>query len=81
MMNSAIYNDLLLAMTNDMSFGLVEKANSIGYPKGGASTTWGILMQCFESQTNASKSVINMIVNSSRLKKINQDPGFSSLNL
>ena len=42
-------------MTNDVSFGLVDKANSIGYPKGGARTTYEILMQCFESQTNASR--------------------------
>ena len=54
-MKSSAHNDLLLVMTNDMSFGLVDKANGIGYPKGGTRTTCGILMQCFESQTNASR--------------------------
>ena len=34
--NSAAYNDLLLAMTDDVSFGLVDEASSTDYPEGDA---------------------------------------------
>ena len=34
--NSMAYNDLMLAMTEDVSFGLVDEAVSYTYPKGDA---------------------------------------------
>ena len=50
--NSAAYNDLLLTMTDDASFGLVDEASSTDYPEGDARVAWSKLMQRFESQTN-----------------------------
>ena len=32
--NSAAYNDLLLAMTDDVNFGLVDESGSTDYPEG-----------------------------------------------
>ena len=39
--NSLAYNDLLLAMTEDVSFGLVDEATSRTYPEGDATTALG----------------------------------------
>ncbi len=55
-MYSLAYSDLLLAMTNDVSFGLVDEARSTAYRDGDARTAWSKLMQQFESQTNATMS-------------------------
>ena len=53
--NSMAYNDLMLAMTEDVSFGLVDEAVSSTYPEGDVRSAWGRLMQRYESQTNASR--------------------------
>ena len=47
--NSMAYNDLMLAMTADVSFGLVDDAVSSTYPEGDARSAWGRLMQRYES--------------------------------
>ena len=73
-MNSLAYNDLLLSMTNDVSFGLVDESSSVVYPEGDAHMAWGKLMQRYESQTNASRVKLMGQFSSSRLKKNNQDP-------
>ena len=52
--NSMTYNDLMLAMTEDVNFGLVDEAVSSIYPEGDARSAWGRLMQRYESQSNAS---------------------------
>ena len=72
--NSMAYNDLLLAMTDDVSFGLVDEATSANYPEGDARIAWGKLMQRYESQTNASRVKMMGQFTSSRLKKNHQDP-------
>ena len=46
-LNSQAYNDLLLAMTDDVSFGLVDEATSTTYCEGDARMAWGKLMQRF----------------------------------
>ena len=43
-MNSLAYNDLLLAITDDVSFGLVDEASSSTFPEGDVRTAWGKLM-------------------------------------
>ena len=53
--NSMAYNDLMLVMTKDVSFGLVDEAVSSTYPEGDARSAWGRLTQRYESQTNASR--------------------------
>ena len=73
-MNSLAYNDLLLAMTEDVSFGLVDEATSTTYPEGDARTAWGKLMQRYESQTNASRVKLMGQFTSSKLRKNTQDP-------
>ena len=73
-MNSLAYNDLLLAMTEDVSFGLVDEATSSTYPEGDARTAWGKLMQRYESQTNASRVKLMGQFTSSKLRKNSQDP-------
>ena len=73
-MNSLAYNDLLLSMTDDVSFGLVDESSSVVYPEGDAHMAWGKLMQRYESQTNASRVKLMGQFSSSRLKKNNQDP-------
>ena len=73
-MNSLAYNDLLLYMTDDVSFALVDESSSVLYPEGDAHMAWGKPMQCFESQTNASRVKLMGQFSSSRLKKNNQDP-------
>ena len=72
--NSLAYNDLLLAMTEDVSFGLVDEATSTTYPEGDAWIAWGKLMQRYESQTNASRVKLMGQFTSSKLKKNTQDP-------
>lgn len=46
---------LLLSMTDDVGFGLVDEASSNTYPEGGAWTAWCEPMQRFENQTNISR--------------------------
>ena len=73
-MNSHEYNDLLLAMTENVSFGLVDEASSTPFPEGDARTAWGKLMQRFESQSNASRVKLMGQFSSSKLKRNSQDP-------
>ena len=42
--NHVAYKDLLLAMTDDASFGLVDKANSTDFLEGNTRLSWGKLM-------------------------------------
>ena len=73
-MNSMAYNDLLLSMTEDVSFGLVDESASTTYPEGDARTAWGKLMQRYESQSNASRVKLMGQFSGSRLKKNKDDP-------
>ena len=45
-MNGLAYNNLMLAMTEDVSFGLMDEAASTTYPEG-ETRTWEKLMQQF----------------------------------
>ena len=71
--NSAAYNDLLLAMADDVSFGLVDEASSTDYLEGDARVAWSKLMQRFESQTNASRVKLMGQFSSSKLKTQEQE--------
>ncbi len=69
-LNTLAYNDLLLSMTDDVSFGLVDEARSTIYCDGDARTAWSKLMQQFESQTNATRvNLMGQFTSSSRFKK------------
>ena len=72
--NSLAYNNLMLTITEDVSFGLIDEATSTTYPGGDARSAWGKLMQLFESQMNASRLKLMGQFTSSRLKKNHQDP-------
>ena len=71
--NTSAYNDLLLAMTDNASFCLVDKANSTDYPEEYTRVAWGKLMQRFESLTNASMVKLMGKFSCSILKKKTQD--------
>ena len=45
-MNILYNNNVILAMTEDMSFGLVTKLVWTSHCEGGARTAWGKLLQC-----------------------------------
>ena len=49
------YNNLLLAMTEGISFGLIDESTSATCPDGDASKAWKNLMVRYESQTSKSK--------------------------
>ena len=68
------YNNLLLAMTEGISFGLVDELTSGSCPEGDAFKAWKKLMARYESQTSASKVKIMGQLLTSRLTKRNKDP-------
>ena len=68
------YNDLLLAMNESISFGLVDESKSSVCPDGDAAKAWKKLMKRFESQTSASKVKIMGQLHASRLTKKTKDP-------
>ena len=72
-MNSLAYNDLLLAMTEDVIFGLVDKTTSSTCPKDDTRTAWGKLMPRYKSQTNASRVKLMGQFTSSKLRRSTQD--------
>ena len=43
-LNTLVYNDMLLALTDDVSFGLVDEVRSTTYRDGDARTAWSKLM-------------------------------------
>lgn len=72
--NITAYNDMLLAMLNDVSFGLVDESTTNLSPDGNASLVWSKLQQKFESQTSASRvKLMNQFTNN-KLKKLLKDP-------
>ena len=72
--NIAAYNDMLLAMSDDVSFGLVDESTTSVCPDGDAFLAWSKLQQKFESQTSASRvKLMNQFTNN-RLKKLWKDP-------
>ena len=68
------YNDLLLAMTEGISFGLVDESTSSLCPDGDAAKAWKKLKARYESQTSASKVKIMGQLHASRLTKKSKDP-------
>ena len=72
--NTAAYNDMLLAMSDDVSFRLVDESTTDECPDGDASLAWTKLQQKFESQTSASRvKLMNQFTNN-KLKKLSKDP-------
>ena len=53
--NTAAYNNMLLAMSDNVSFGLVDKSMTEECPDGNAFLAWTKLQQKFESQTSATR--------------------------
>ena len=68
------YNDLLLSMSESISFGLVDESTSATCPDGDAAKAWKKLKSRYESQTSASKVKIMGQLHASRLTKRNKDP-------
>ena len=72
--NTAAYNDMLLAMSDYVSFGLVNESTTDECPDGDAFLAWTKLHQKFESQTSASRvKLMNQFTNN-KLKKLSKDP-------
>ena len=68
------YNNLLLAMTETISFGLVDESKSTICPDGDARKAWDKLMKRFESKTSASKVKLMGQLHASKLTKKSKDP-------
>ena len=73
-LNMSAYNDLLLSMKDDVSFGLVDESTSSACPEGDARLAWTKLESKFESQTSASRVKLMNQFTSNRLRKMSQDP-------
>ena len=72
--NIAAYNDMLLDMSDDISFGLVDESTTSLCPDGDAFLAWTKLQQKYESQTSASRvKLMNQFTNN-KLKKLSKDP-------
>ena len=72
--NTQAYNEMLLAMTDDVSFGLVDESTSTLCPDGDAAMAWTKLQSKYESQTSASRvKLMNQFTNN-KLRKLSQDP-------
>ena len=73
-LHMSAYNELLLSMKDDVSFGLVDESTSTTCPEGDARLAWTKLESKFESQTSASRVKLMNQFTSNRLRKISQDP-------
>ena len=72
--NTQAYNEMLLAMSDDVSFGLVDESTTTLCPDGDAKLAWTKLQSKFESQTSASRvKLMNQFTNN-KLRKLSQDP-------
>ena len=67
------YQDVMLACSDEVNFGIVFNSKSIIFPKGDAYMAWTRLKQKHEPQTNAQKVMLRKAFHQSRLKK-NEDP-------
>ena len=68
------YNDLLLAINENISFGLMDELKSLVCPDGDVAKTWEKLMKRFESKTSASKVKIMVQLHASKLTKKTKGP-------
>ena len=73
-LNTAGYNELLLSMKDDVSFGLVDDSTTTVCPEGDARLAWTKLESKFESQTSASRVKLMNQLTSNKLEKLLQDP-------
>ncbi len=73
-LNMSAYNELLLSMKDDVSFGLVDESTSSTCPEGDARLAWTKLESKFESQTSVSRVKLMNQFTSNRLRKMSQDP-------
>jgi len=72
--NAQAYNEMLLAMSDDVSFGLVDESTTTLCPDGDAKLAWTKLQSKFESQTNASRGKLMNQFTNNKLRKLSQDP-------
>ena len=73
-MNVDAYNDLLLAMTEDVSFGLVDESISLTCPDGDANVSWTKICKKYESSTSATRVKMMGHFDDLKLKKLSKDP-------
>ena len=72
--NGHAYNDIMLSMNEDVSFGLVDEACSEEMPEGDSALAWKRLEAKYDSQTNSSKVKLMKQLNKSKLKSKDDDP-------
>ena len=72
--NGHAYNDLMLSMNEDVSFGIVDEAVTTKLPEGDCALAWRKLEAKYDSQTNSSKVKLMNQLNKSRLKDSQDDP-------
>ena len=72
--NTAAYNNMLLAMPDNVRFGLINESTTDECLDGDVFLAWTKLQQKFESQTSASRvKLMNQFTNN-KLKKLSKDP-------
>ena len=72
--NTQAYNEILFAMSDDVSFGLVDESTTELCPDSDAKLAWTKLQSKFESQTSTSRvKLMNQFTNN-KLRKLSQDP-------
>ena len=72
--NAHAYNDLILSMTEEVSFAIVDESVTEACPEGDSSLAWKRLELKYESQTSTTKVQLMRMFSASRLKSSKKDP-------
>ena len=72
--NEQAYNDLILSMTEDVSFGLVDEARSEDLPDGDVAQAWKALLNKYEPKTGSSRPRLKREFHDSKLTDVKNDP-------
>jgi hypothetical protein len=72
--NSSGYVELLMAMSDEISFALVDEARTDDYPGGDLAKAWKGLMDLFEPSTAATKVTLKKQFYTNKLTDIGRDP-------
>ena len=71
--NDKAYNDLILSINDEVTFGIVDESKSQLFPAGDARMAWSELKKKYEPKTGYSEVKTKRDFNESRLEK-NEDP-------
>jgi hypothetical protein len=72
--NSAGYVELLMAMTDEISFAIVDEAKNEEFPGGDLAKAWKGLMDTFEPSTASTKVMLKKQFYSTKLSDAGRDP-------